>query len=747
VDLVAAAVLLAARPVPPPSEASRRRVMELATGRTGPVLLALLLSGAATLALEIVWARTLGMLLGTSVYALGTVLATFVVGLGIGAGIASAQKGWLSGREAARRLLAASLALGALLTFAAHAFVPLLPGVVSRLSEALVESPRLLQLSGAGICSLLLLPAAVALGAAFPAGLALVAGGEGSAGRAASRAYAASAIGSLAGSLAAAAWAVPVLGLRGALLAAVLLQLGAAAVAMASGRSSVEAWIVLAAAALVLPFLPFRWAPETIASGPFLYGPRIQGEVLFHRDGREATVTVARDGPWLSMRVNGKVDASTRGDLETQRLLAHLGVLLHGEPRDVLVIGLASGITAGSVLTHPEVERVTCVELEPAVVEASSWFRAWNGTALGDPRLDLVIGDGRAHMARHRGAYDLVVSEPSNPWMAGVADLFTREAFEAARASLREEGVFVQWVQAYGLEPGDIRAIARTFRGVFPDATLWAVGRDLTDLALVGGPGVGRDLDRVRSVLATDGTAAQELRLSGILRPTDLTGRLLVAGDGMSALAGLGSVLRDDHPWLEYTGPLHVRDVSLYGKNLRLLRGARTRPWRWFDLDAAAAGEATALHRARERFLDALEAVARGDDARYESGLREAIALDPNDADAARLLARLHTSRGFGQLEEGRSGAAFRELEEASRTDPFYPIPHLTLGALYEREGELAAAALRYEAYLRLYPFDPDGWSRLAAVYAAMGEAEQAALANERARSLRPGPPGGPPAP
>jgi spermidine synthase len=480
-----------------------------------------------------------------------------------------------------------------------------------------------------------------------------------------------------------------------------------------------------------------------IASGPFLHGARIGGEVLFHRDGREATVTVARDGPWLSMRVNGKVDASTRGDLETQRMLAHLGVLLHAGPRDVLVVGLASGITAGSVLTHAEVERVTCVEIEPAVVEASSWFRAWNGVALGDPRLELVVGDGRAHMARHPGAYDLVISEPSNPWIAGVADLFTREAFEAARGSLREGGVFVQWVQAYGLEPDDVRALARTFRSVFPDATLWATGRDLTDLALVGGSGVRRDLEGVRRVLRSEGPAAQELRLAGIVRPVDLTGRLLAAGEGMAGLAGEGPLLRDDHPWLEYTGPLHVRDVSLYGDNLRLLRGARTRPWRWFRLGSAAAQEAAIFHAARESFLDALAAVARGDDTLYEAELREALALDPHDADAARLLARSRTGVAYAELEAGRAGRAFELLLEASRTDPFYPVPHITLGALHERRGEMAAAQLRYEAYLRLYPFDPAAWERLAAVYAAQGNEDEAVLARERAASLRPASPSG----
>jgi spermidine synthase len=174
----------------------------------------------------------------------------------------------------------------------------------------------------------------------------------------------------------------------------------------------------------------------------------------------------------VSLAIDGKIDASNGGDMLTQRLLAHVPLLLHPNPRRVAIIGLGSGVTLGSALTHP-IERVDTIEISREVIEASRHFDSENGRALEDARSKLIVGDGRSHMMLGRSEYDVVISEPSNPWIAGVAGLFTREMFEAIRNRLAPDGIVCQWAHAYDMSRADLRSIVATFIDVFPYAMLW----------------------------------------------------------------------------------------------------------------------------------------------------------------------------------------------------------------------------------------------------------------------------------
>lgn len=193
---------------------------------------------------------------------------------------------------------------------------------------------------------------------------------------------------------------------------------------------------------------------------------------------------MTRDPDITALRVNGKADASNSvTDIPTQIMLGHLPLLLHPDPRAVLVIGLGSGISAGSVARHP-IERLDVVEIEPAVVEASRFFAQDNGNVLGDRRVRLTIADGRNFLLTTRERYDVIASEPSNPWLSGVASLFSREFFQFARQRLRPGGFMLQWVHAYALLPEDLQMIVKTFRTVFPATSVWKVATG--DFLLLG---------------------------------------------------------------------------------------------------------------------------------------------------------------------------------------------------------------------------------------------------------------------
>jgi SAM-dependent methyltransferase len=195
-----------------------------------------------------------------------------------------------------------------------------------------------------------------------------------------------------------------------------------------------------------------------------------QVDLRYHRDGAGSTVAVngwtnpATGTGEITLRVNGKADATSRGDLSTQLLLAHLPLLLQPRARDVMIVGVGSGITCAAALTHAPVRRVDAVEISPEVVAAArTQFAPYNRGALDHQRVSVVIDDAKSFLQTSGRTYDVIVSEPSNPWMAGVAGVFSREFYETCAASLNEDGVMVQWVHIYESNDDALRTVLGTF--------------------------------------------------------------------------------------------------------------------------------------------------------------------------------------------------------------------------------------------------------------------------------------------
>ena len=317
---------------------------------------------------------------------------------------------------------------------------------------------------------------------------------------------------------------------------------------------------VLAAAA----WLP-QWDRLLLSSGAYKYaismrGPSLEtaltaGELLYYREGSTGTVAVRRLAGTVSLAIDGKVDASNAGDMLTQRLLAHVPLLLHPDPKRVAVLGLGSGVTLGSALTHP-ISEATVLEISPEVVDASRFFETENHRALADPRTRVVVGDGRTHLMLGRGTYDVIISEPSNPWMAGIASLFTREFFEGARARLAPGGVLCQWAHTYDISSSDLKSIVATFLSVFPNGTLWLVGD--ADVLLVGStePLDGR-IGGIGDAMRRPGVAA-DLAGVGVTGPFSLTTLFVAQGDALKAWANGAPLQTDDRAQLEFSGPRSI---------------------------------------------------------------------------------------------------------------------------------------------------------------------------------------------
>lgn len=455
--------------------------------------------GFTALGLEVVWMRLAAVAFGGTVHTFGRVLAVFLVAVAFGA--------WLGGRPSdPKRLVGPALGAAAALALLGGLSFGALP-VLS--AQGFVYGGELGAAVAATIGAALAMGGApIATGAAFALGVrSLGSDVDGSA----ARFVAANTLGSLVGSLTGSLVLLPALGMNGAV--ATLALVSAAAGSVVSRRP------IVALPAVILVFLVPSWDARLYAVGvhlrvsdfadPSPAALRVfadEGwELLSYEHGRHAAVAVGRStttgNVWLSL--DGKVDASTGGDMPTQVLSGTLPVRLAAHPDRVLVVGLASGVTAGAVLAE-RVREVVVVELEPAVVRASRYFDAVSGAPLDDPRTTLIVDDARAVLDRGGPRFDVITSEPSNPWLSGPSALFTLDYWQLVRGRLAPDGVFAQWLQLYGMGPDHLRALVRTFLDVFPHAYLYETIED-TDVLLVGGAVDPRRLEGFEPLLGPRG--------------------------------------------------------------------------------------------------------------------------------------------------------------------------------------------------------------------------------------------------
>ncbi len=354
-----------------------------------------------------------------------------------------------------------------------------------------------------------------------------------------------------------------------------------------SGRGRLSALLPLLAIASWIAITP-GWDRDWMAAGGYLYSrfvpPGVDrraaltaGTLLYYREGATGTVSVKALTGERSLSIDGKVDASTSRDMLTQKMLAHLPLLLHPNPQHVGIVGLGSGVTLASALVHP-IASVDVVEISPEVVEASAHFADENRRALDDSRARLVRGDGRTHLSLTSRRYDVVISEPSNPWMAGVAALFTQEFFQTVRDRLSPGGIFCQWAHTYDVSDADLRSIVATFQSVFPQGTMWLAGD--SDLLLVGSAAVLEPrLEGISMAWQRPGVA-EDLRSVGMQEPFALLS-LFTGGPGEMSRYGAGAIIQtDDRTPLEFSGPFAIfgRASVNHAATLRTLLDDRQRP-------------------------------------------------------------------------------------------------------------------------------------------------------------------------
>lgn len=450
------------------------------------------MSGAISFVYEIGWVRLLNQVFGTTVHGFELMLSAFILGLAFG-GLSvrqRAEKGLLpdplfaSGRAQIYMGIAALLSIP--IFTQSFDWVGFLMRVLARTDEGYL----LFSIGTGAIAILVMFPAAFFAGMTLPLfTMALLRRGAGE--RAIGRIYAANTLGSIVGVLVAVHVLIPLIGVRFAItLGAILdIAIGYYLVTIARSSPSRSRFVVHGAVAAALAFSLIFGAlsPYQQASGVFRTGVARKDvesvTIPYLRDGKTATVAVTHDARGLaSITTNGKPDAAMTlsldapnpsSDESTMILLGLAPLVFHPEPERIAFIGWGSGLSTHTSLGSDRPKAVETIEIEPTMYEGAKHFGERVARAYSDPRSRVHFDDARTYFARGSKRFDVIVSEPSNPWVSGVASLFTVEFYQFLREHLEEDGLLVQWLHAYELTDGLLATMVAALLEIFPDTELY----------------------------------------------------------------------------------------------------------------------------------------------------------------------------------------------------------------------------------------------------------------------------------
>jgi len=518
-------------------------------------------SGAAALGAEVVWTRLLGLMIGATVYTFSIILAGFLLGIGIGGAGGSwiARKGWAPRWALAICQFALVLAIcGTAIAIAD--VIPYLP-----INTAL-NVWKGFGIDVGRIFAAVILPA-ILWGASFPLALASAARPGEDSGRLAGNIYAANTAGAILGALGFSLWVIPTIGTHDGERALIVLSAVAGICMLPCLGRFKWAALVLAVAFGV------AWLTPEVPWQVFAYGRELtiavkDGKPLYVGEGRDASIAVSETSDGVRFfHISGKTEASSEPyDMRIQRMLGHLPALLHPHPRNVLVVGFGAGVTAGSLVIHPEIERIRICELEHLVPKANSvFFREENNDVGSNPRTEIVYDDARHYILTTKDSFDIITSDPIAPWVRGSANLYTTEYYEQCKRHLAPGGVMVQWVPFYETDAASVKNEIATFLRFFPDATLWSndidgEGYDSVIIGMNDSPTI--DVDEIQHRLERPDYRAVVRSLSeiGLNSGLELLATYAGGGPDLQAYLGDAQITTDRNMRLEYLAGAGMRN-------------------------------------------------------------------------------------------------------------------------------------------------------------------------------------------
>ena len=695
------------------------------------VLLGYALSGFSAMVYQVAWTRALILSLGTTLYVLSLILTAYIAGLAVGAGVITPLADKIKNLWLWIGIFELLIGISAWLVVPVFSHLPLWMVFIYR-PESYYSW---LALEFALGTALIFLPTFL-MGALLPLVCRLYAELRGGVGEAVGEVYAWNTIGAIAGSFVCGFFLINWLGLKGSLGLAsalsILIGLGFVFGEKVKIKFKAPIWAIGAIALVFLIAFQPGWNPKIISSGTYVYWRNYVSvyknarqlkkylderfKLLFHKEGVEATVSVfeVRDTRTLILRINGKTDASTGEDMVTQVFTGHLPLMLHPGPQRVMILGLASGVTMGAVLTHP-VKKVDCVEISPEVVEASRYFNSVNHRPLEDERSWLLVNDARYYLAHTSQKYDVIISEPSNPWIGGMGLLFTREFFQQAKSRLNKGGVMLVWMEIYDLDLHSVKLFVRAFTQVFPNASLWE-SMPSADYILVGVNGdFGIDYQRIKDAFANT-KVKEDLKRVGLGTPEKVIARFLMGPDELKRFAGKGEIHTDDRRQLE----LYIPKVGYQlGYNERVIPVIKE----FLEYRISPLGYLKGSVSAEEReriensYLARLylmegfyQAVGRRNAKQGAEFLTKAFKIDPEDSYVRERLYMYFFSLGKDELAKGEIEKAINHLSRAWDYSPKNSTVADIIGFYYLTKGEFELAQSWLERAIKVNSQDAFAW-------------------------------------
>lgn len=761
-------------------------------------------SGFCAMAYQVFWTRLITLLIGPTTYSFTLVVSTFIIGLSAG----SILFGRLGDKtQKIFRLLATTQIAAAGSALAVSHFLGNSQFLFAKLIYLFQDRFGTMILIQSLVISAILFTPTLFLGASFPLVSRIYARSLSMLGKSIGNAYALNTIGAILGSFTAGFILIPLAGKENGLKIIILLQILTAFIAyfhcsfreyffQAKNRFRwITAPAVAVLAILVISYYP-SWNRHVLSRGWYRnfqdirlileqtswadalrFGPELLDqqrdnlELVFYGDGIGGFTTVEKETTSMgtveyALNNSGKPDASSHGDRLTQTLSGHFPLLFHPNPQKAMVIGLASGMTIGEMLLYP-LERIDVLEINDQVVEACRlFFTPFNNDCLNDPRTRLVVQDGRNHLALTRETYDVIISEPSNPWMSGLANLYSLDFFRLVRSRLNHNGIFAQWIQSYEIDWETFLLMGRTFKKAFPEGVLIRLGPgDYMLMGFVGQKGLNWENPEknIHHARRSSNASIENFKFLA----------WLVVSEDLDHFFGEGPLHTDNFPLLEFSAPQKLymagsdpdQNIDQAIENRRLLS---------FDTLNFMQGPDSV-----DQLLDLIEFTASVNIPLFNSidhhdltpsaqnRYRRIVtrfcenALVPSysiikDVTLKKECAEIqihkitqkmisgdckaddHYNLGLAFIAAGRSKEAVGHLETTITMDPLHMDGHMAMGLLMAEQGDMEKATYHFSTTLKISPSNAQAQKYMGMAKLRQGNFEQAVFHLSKAREIMP---------
>lgn len=699
------------------------------------ILVVFTLSGFASLAYEIFWSRILILIIGSTTYAFSALLITFLMGIALGSYVFSRVVDNTKNLLFQLGIIEVLIGIFAILTTPVMEILPVFSQrLFSNFLSIVKDSWITITTLQFFLSTLIIFAPTFLMGTTFPLVSRLYALNMEKTGRDIGRVYSFNTLGGIAGSFAGGFLLIPFLGVQHGLMINAFLNISLGLYLFFKNKT-----LKFSFKAMLSSFFVFLYIMSFIFIPPWKPGiftgvdrhTMPEGKVIFHKEGIGGAVAVTHNKGIKTLFIDGESESSTDYySLMTEYLLGYLPLLLHPKPEKVLEVGLGGGVTLGRISNY-ELKEIDSVEIVGVVREAALLFNRENNYVLSNPKVNLIINDGRNYLLLTKKKYDVITGNTTHPWTAGAANVLSKEYFTLCRNHLNRNGLMSQWIPLQFIYPEDLKSIVKTFHSVFPHTSVWFSNMDIF---LIGSMNkIHIDFKRLNENFFQD-KIRRDLEKVDISSPFSLLSRFIMDERKLAEYMGDNiHITTDDHPVLEFSAPKN-RHVYTLAKNLMELIRYRedTSPIAsYIHIDESLDKDEifTEINKYYNSMTHDIQGIIEENRQNKHDALKEyqnALAINPKDKIAQHNMANIFTAEGFQELYNKRYDEAILKFKEALEIYPNLIDAHSGLSSIYIKKGLLTQAISGLKNIIAIEPFNATAHNNLGGIYGMQGLHEKA---------------------